>query len=96
MNLDILTPLSAVTLQRMTADVSVCSYAPIRSHMQLYIRGTVCKACVENTLNTLTYVGVSCVIRRGEMTFLDMFKIYQHMQAYSLYVTHTLGICFIW
>ena len=32
---------SAVTLQRMTpAHESVCSYAPIRSHTQLYVRGT--------------------------------------------------------
>ena len=26
------------------------------------------------------------------MQFLDMFKIYQRMRAYSLYVTHTLDI----
>ena len=42
--------------------------------------------------NTLTYVGVHCVIPRDQIIFLDMFKIYQRMRAYRIYVTHTLAI----
>ena len=42
--------------------------------------------------NTLTYVGVRCVIRRDQLIFLDIFKIYQRMRAYRIYVIHTLAI----
>jgi len=42
-------------------------------------------------LNTLTYVGIRCVIRRDQI-FLDMFKIYQRMRPYRINVTHTLTI----
>ena len=41
---------------------------------------------------TLTYVGVRCVIRRDRIVFWTMFKIYQYMRAYRIYVTHTLAI----
>ena len=42
--------------------------------------------------NTLIYVCVRCVIRREQINFLDMFKIYQRMRAYRIYLTHTLTI----
>jgi len=83
--------LSAVTLQRMTsAYESVCSYAPMRSHTQIYVRGTlgirrVCSKYADIRRCTLCYT-------QCEMKFLDMFKIHQRMRAYSLYVTHTLDI----
>jgi len=43
--------------------------------------------------STLTYIGVSCVLRRDQNMFLDMFKIYQRtgMRAIRINVTHTLN-----
>ena len=48
---------------------------------------------------TLTYVGVRCAIRRGQIYFKEnlgwgggMFKIMLRIKANSIYVTHTLTI----
>ena len=38
------------------------------------------------------YADIRYFIRRDQIKFLDMFNIYQRMQAYRIYVTHTLTI----
>ena len=73
--------------QRMQAYAHTLAYARKRS----YTLG-VKQAYVEYIPNTLTYVGVCCVIRRDQIYFLGMLKIYQRMRAYRIYVTHTLTI----
>ena len=73
-----------------SAYASVCSYARIRSQTLIYVRGTlgIRRVCS----NLLTYVGVRCIIYAEIKLFLDMFKIYQRLRAYRIYVTHTLTI----
>jgi len=47
--------------------ISVCSYARIRSQTLIYVRGTL--GIRRYVPNTLTYVGVRCVIRRDQIIF---------------------------
>jgi len=65
-----------------TAYAMACSYARI----PLYTLW-VFKAYVVYVTNTLTYVVVRCVIRRGQTICLDMFKIFS---VYRIYVSHML------
>jgi len=65
---------SAVTLQRMT---STYVRVLMLSHTLIYVRGTLGIRRVRP--NTLTYLGVRCVIRRGQTSFGHV----QNSSAYS-------------
>ena len=83
-----------VTLQRMaSAYASVCSYAHIRSQTlkYMYVRGTLGIRSVRSYYADIRRCTL-CYSQRPYY-FFDMFKIYQHMQAFGIYVTHTLTIC---
>jgi len=84
---------NAVTLQRMTSVyASVCPYAPIRSHTQIYVRGT-CTLGIRRVHSKYAHIR-RCTLcyAQSRNDLLDMFKNYQRMRAYSIYVTHTLDI----
>jgi len=80
-----------VTLQRIaSAYASVCSYARTRSQTLIYDRCTLGIRRIRYEYADIRRC--SFVIRRDQINFKDMYKLYQRLQTYKIYVTHTLTI----
>jgi len=64
----------------------------MRAQTLIYGRDTLGIRRVRSEYADIRRCTLSYNIHRDQIIFLDMFKIYQRMQAYRLYVTHTLTI----
>jgi len=70
--------------------ISVCERMPIRSQTLIYFRSTLGIRRVRSKYADIPWLTL-CYTQRPKYV-LDMFKIYQRMQAYRIYVIHTLTI----
>jgi len=70
--------------------ISVCERMLIRSQTLIYVRGTLGIRSVRSEYADIR----RCMFCYTQIPnyFLDMFKIYQRMRAYKIYVTYTLAI----
>jgi len=71
--------------------ISVCEHMLIHWQTLIYVRGMLGICRVRSEYADIRQC-MLCYMQRPNY-FLDMFKIYQRMRAYRIYVTHALTIC---